>query len=54
MFAPPAEAGLARDLHFHHRRAIGKNAMAVDTGHRLDPQRQPLQACAQNRVIITP
>ena len=54
MFAPPAQTSLARDLHLHHRRAIGKHAMAVDTGHRLDPLCKSLQACAQNLVIITP
>src|SRR6266850_1786536 len=54
MLAAPADAGSRRELHFHHRRGIGKHAVAEGTDGLLDALAQRLQPMAQQLVIVAP
>ncbi|MCY1366775.1 hypothetical protein D9M69_536810 [compost metagenome] len=52
MLAAPAESALAGQRHFHHRRRIGKDAVAELADLGLDPAGQLLQTAAQDLVIV--
>ncbi len=54
VFAAPAQSGFGGQRHFHHRRRIGKHAVAEGANLGFNPARQLLQSLAHDLVVITP
>src|SRR5216683_6727911 len=54
VFAPPAESRLACQLHFHHRRRIGKHAVTELTDFACNPFGELPQSSPQHLVIVAP
>src|SRR5712671_2774258 len=54
VFAPPAESRLACQLHFHHRRRIGKHAVTELADFACDPFGELPQPAPQHLVIVAP
>src|SRR5712664_441656 len=54
VFAPPAESRLACQLHFHHRRRIGKHAVTELTDFACNPFGELPQPSPQHLVIVAP
>src|SRR5712671_4798016 len=54
VFAPPAESRLACQLHFHHRRRIGKHAVTELADFACHPFGELPQPAPQHLVIVAP
>ena len=52
VFADPAESGLLRNRLFHHRCGVDKSTIAERPGLLHDQVGEPLQASAQQLVIV--